>query len=693
MITKSRNKPAQKPAKKQLSHAQLKERMLNKLEESALDAKDAQRLKYTTLTAEEAKALKIPAFGGFKIPYFDAQGKLTKFFRVRYLESTKTGFSKYTVEKPLKYIQQGNTINEVYLPPFMQWSELFADPTTPLIITEGELKAACACKYGLPAIGLGGVWCFKSNDHRMSHLPIFDEINWKNKVVYIAYDSDAVTNHMVKAAEIALCNELLKLGAQPYIVRIPAITINHKIGLDDYLVSEGAEAFDDLLTKAEPYLASQELHKMNQEVAYVRNPGIILRMDNLQRVSVRNFIDHAYSTRTYIKETETANGTKMTEVSVPAAWIKWQQRFEVECITYAPGEDKTTSTGELNVWAGWGVEPDEGDVTPWKELLDFLFGSDDAARHWFEMWCAYPLQNPGTKMFTAAVIWGTTHGTGKTLIGHSLGRIYGKNWTEINDRHLHETHNEWAENKQFVMGDEITSGDKRGIADRMKSMITQQQLRLNPKYIPSYVVPDCINYYFTSNHPDAFFLEDGDRRFFIHQIMAQSPLPREFYRHYEDWLVRERGANALFGHLLALDTSTFDPKSPAPMTRSKREMIADNRTDLANWIGNMKEDPDSVLKLGEKPVRGDLWTPSEMLAIFDAEGKGRHTAGSLGRELKRQNVPQPNNVRSEGTKTSLGIVRLYIVRNIDKWIDAEADDVIEHYEESRTAPIKKEKKF
>src|SRR5690606_17830809 len=151
---------------------------------------------------------------------------------------------------------------------------------------------------------------------------------------------------------------------------------------------------------------------------------------------------------------------------------------------------------------------------------------------------------PGVKMFSSAVVYGIKHGTGKSLIGYTLGRIYGKNFTEIKQKDLHSQFNEWAEARQFVMGDDITGSDKRHDADILKTLITQQELRINPKYVSSYVVPDCINYFFTSNQPDAFFLEDDDRRFFVHEVKV-GPLPEEFYMDYELWL-HTGGAAAVF---------------------------------------------------------------------------------------------------------------------------------------------------
>lgn len=648
--------------------------MLKKLSLSALDGSDAKALKFKAHTADEAGIhLKtLPSYhAGFLIPYFDLDGRVTKFWRYRYLETTKTGFDALTNKKDLRYAQPGRSLNELYIPPVggTNWKSIAQNPEIPLIITEGELKAACATKLGHPTIGLGGVWCFKSNNARMPLLPMFHEFQWRDRIVYICYDSDAVTNPQVMTAENALARELTLLGAQPYVVRIPFLEKdNKKIGLDDYLVDEGVEAFRELLDGAAEWRAAQELFALNQEVVYVRDPGVILNMEDLRRISPRAFTDHAYSTRIYYEEQVSDKGTKMVERSAAKEWLKWPHRAEVARVTYEPGGDRITRRNELNVWAGWGADPEPGDITPWKELLDFIFGPKNPHRKWFEQWCAYPLQYPGTKLYSSPVVWGRKHGTGKSLIGYTLGKIYGKNFTEISDQNIHENHNEWAENKQFVMGDEITSGDKRGIADRLKSMITRQLLRLNPKYVPSYTVPDRINYYFTSNHPDSFFLEDDDRRFFIHEVKG-IPMPVQFYKNYEKWMGKDDvvgpGIPALFAYLLNVDLSDFDPKGHAPVTEAKRDMIDGGRSDLASWIATLRDDPDTVLRIDSQVLKFDLWRAEDLLALYDPMEKGKVTANGLARELRRAGFQRP--CGTLGCRTSQGQVRLWAIRNENKY--------------------------
>jgi len=666
-----------------------------KLAESKIDVKTAKGLCIEPRTADKAPT-DIPfAEPGIFIPYFDIYGKKTKFWRYRYLKQPLVrGFGSIVKKKPLKYVQGKNTLNELYLPNFIDWEAVAADALMPIMITEGEFKAASASLLTeYPTIGLGGVWSWKSDKKRMPLIPGFEDFTWDQRPVYICYDSDAVTNPMVMQAENAFAKALTTLGAEPHIVRIPMGDEDAKMGLDDFIVqrcSENMEALDDLLENAEVWQSAIELHKLNEEVVYVRDPGLILRIEGLQRMSPRAFIDHAFSTRVYYEEVATAKSISRVKKSAPKEWIAWPSRAEVPRVTYAPGEERVTEKREMNIWPGWGCVPKKGDVSKWTALLDHLFKKETVAREWFERWCAWPIQNPGDKMFTSAVVWGLKHGTGKSMVGYTLGKIYGKNFTEVDDEILRQSHNEWAENKQFVMGDEVTTGDKRSVSDRMKTMITRKQLRLNPKYIPSYTVPDVINYYFTSNHPDSFFLEDDDRRYFIHEVIG-TPLSDEFYKDYEKWMGKDDicgpGMPALFDHLLNLPMGDFSGTSRALNTRSKIDMMSNTRSDLGNWVHQLREIPDNVLRLDGIVIPYHLYRSEDLLHIYDPEGKNRVTANGLSREMARQGIVRAAD--GMGVRTNDGQVKLWAIRSPSLFTGMTHKKVGDYYDAERLSTSKR----
>lgn len=658
------------------------------LERSGLTEAHAAALGMRSLPPAETPTL-APHFkplAALYIPYWDPErpnAPLTAhlqgpaFFRIRYLE-TPNDFARVTGGKVQRYDQPVRSGLCAYWPRSADWAAIIKDPTRPIIITEGEKKAAKACLAGHPTIGLGGIWSFRASATHELLLPDLARVDWRQRPVYIIYDSDSSTNPQVNLALWALAEELRYRGALPHVAALPNIYDDDKkkTGLDDYLVA--GHALNDVLADAEPLTLARPLWNLNKRVLYIRDPGFIYDRDSRIPITPGAFKEHQYSAESYVsRKLEDDGSVSLRRANVAAAWLTWPLRSTAARLTYRPGEaaDCESATGqrELNVWSGWGCAPAEGAVQPFTALVGHLFaGSPKEEKEWFMRWLAYPLQNPGAKLFTAVVMYGRRHGTGKSLVGLTMGRIYGKNFSEISQHDLESGFNEWAQHKQFVLGDDVTGHDRRTYADQLKKMITQRELRINQKFIPSYVIPDCVNYYFTSNQPDAFTIEDDDRRYFVHEVLAD-PLSAEFYQAYERWLDAEGGAAALFHHLLCLDLDNFNPAAPALRTQAKHNMTYDAKSDLAAWVHQLLADPDAVLRCGEAALPGDLFTARQLLALYDVLGHRRVTANGLGRELKRAGVVHV--LGGAQVRTAHGPERYYALRSADKWRVASLNEI------------------
>lgn len=116
------------------------------------------------------------------------------------------------------------------------------DPNVPLWITEGAKKAdAFASAYGACVIPLTGVWNFNGENSQggIAFLPSWRDVPFKSKSgsrrVYIAYDSDIISNPHVAAAANALRELLLAKEADPMIIVFP--TDGRKVAMDDWVVA------------------------------------------------------------------------------------------------------------------------------------------------------------------------------------------------------------------------------------------------------------------------------------------------------------------------------------------------------------------------------------------------------------------------------------------------------------------------
>ena len=154
-----------------------------------------------------------------------------------------------------KYLSPKESGNHPYILPEIEPLLNNYSPDKPVFITEGEKKAAKATVEGFPCIGISGVWNFKDKEN--DFLMDLNKYVWKDRTVYILFDSDITQKHSVKQAEIRLSIELTNRGANVLSVRLPNEPDGEKNGLDDYLVRHGNEAFEELVKSAKPTL---ELH-------------------------------------------------------------------------------------------------------------------------------------------------------------------------------------------------------------------------------------------------------------------------------------------------------------------------------------------------------------------------------------------------------------------------------------------------
>lgn len=559
----------------------------------------------------------------------------------------------------------------MYLPPLLEksWKEIAKDVTVSLVLTEGELKAACACKLNMPCIGLGGVYNWRSARKGQELLPVLEQFRWLDRKVVICFDSDIATNAQVRVAASRLATVLAQRGAVTGWATLPAAPDGTKQGLDDLVFRSGVEALQTALSKAEVVGPGAPFHEMNTQVAIIRATGEVVELSSGNVYSAAAFSDVIYRSSTYADTTIEKEHAKVARKFTAKDWLAWPFRTEVSCLEYDPSTTaQITEAGAYNTWAvqGWACQPSKtGSLQPWTHLFEHVFnGLTPKDQQWALRWLACPLQFPGTKLATAMLVWGRQTGTGKTLIGETFASIYGRNYGTVNNLQLADKFNEWAADKQFIVGDEISLGDKRGTANSLKDMITRPTVRMNLKNRRSYVVRDCANYYFTSNHEDAIFLENNDRRIFVHHADMQ-PLPLKEYTAYKHWLTREGGAERLFYYFLhEVDLGDFDPQGRAPVTQAKLEMTTSGRGDTEDWAVQLATDPDSLLPPDRYPQ--DLWRTTDLLATYDPEHREKTKVIGLGRALAAAGVFRvaggSNSMVIEGMRS-----RLWAIRNADRY--------------------------
>jgi putative DNA primase/helicase len=223
-----------------------------------------------------------------------------------------------------------------------------------------------------------------------------------------------------------------------------------------------------------------------------------------------------------------------------------------------------------NLWGGFEMMPIQGECENILGLLKYMCLEDPIMYDWMLKWLAYPLQNAGAKMKSALVIHGA-QGTGKNLFFECVMKIYGQYGRIITQDAIEDKFNDWASKKLFLIADEVVArADLYHIKNKLKSFITSDEIRINPKNMSSYTEQNHVNMVFLSNERMPVVLEEDDRRHGV--IWTPVKLDAEFYETVA-LEVRNGGIEALYHYLMMLDLGNFSEHSKPPMTKAKQDLI------------------------------------------------------------------------------------------------------------------------
>jgi hypothetical protein len=200
------------------------------------------------------------------------------------------------------------------------------------------------------------------------------------------------------------------------------------------------------------------------------------------------------------------------------------------------------------------------------------------------------------------------------------------------------------------MGEEIKGSNAQRHNDFIKSVITRKFVTIDTKNTPHYTLPDCINYFFTSNRDNAFSLEETDRRFFVHRL-ADKKLDADYVsRTLKPWL-DAGGYSAILHYLInEVDLSTplaysgkpFNPFGAAPQTAARRAMIDADRDEEDLWLEELAASEESLYGTPGWKIA----TADDLYAqFFLAYPKARVTSKTFSGKMKKvMRVLRGNNV-------------------------------------------------
>lgn len=489
---------------------------------------------------------------------------------LRFLKSLKIGDDNYSVE-----LRGGRPENGLFsvLPgsthpsgEAVEWADKF-DPTvsgtyveTHRLVKALRLAQATSLIASYYVSGVrndmslalaGLLWRIRSSS--MAAAGLDDEMDIKDGMFILTEDDaravfDAVTkiaddnqtDH--RARQLNYINSWKKLDTDPAAKVTGGKVLAELIGKDGDKV---VKALYRLLSDNE---GIEQMEALAEQFTIWYGPGVLIDLI---------MVDKGHQTPWMTKEQagNSLGGRKVTlgDKKIPIVNLLFGSQFiqRVAGLTFDPSTTDRLVQGEqgtmVNQWKGFTMEPcpqtvmDE-DVRPFIDYVyEVLAAGEEKMATWILDWMADMLQKPANKPGTALVLVGP-QGAGKTFLGERiLAPIIGKSHSvQMNSiEQLTNKFNSLADNKIFVQCDEAVHSYQKDVAARLKSIITDETMTVEPKNVNAFKKPNHMHFLFTSNEENtALFIDPTphERRFTVQKVSAKRCDDIEYWTFMHKWV-------------------------------------------------------------------------------------------------------------------------------------------------------------
>lgn len=275
--------------------------------------------------------------------------------------------------------------------------------------------------------------------------------------------------------------------------------------------------------------------------------GVLIDMEMVERGRQVSWMNREQATNSL-------GGRKISlgDKKIPIVNLLFGSTFikRVQGFTFDPGTlDRMVETDEgtmVNQWRGFETVPcpqmvTDDEVRPFLNYINEVVADKVPQRaEWVLDWVADLLQNPHKKPGTALVLVGP-QGAGKTFLGEKvIAAIIGKSHSvQMNSiESLTSKFNVIADNRVFVQCDEAVHSYQKDVAARLKSIITDDTMTVEPKMVNAYKKPNHMHFLFTSNEEStAIFIDPTpyERRFTVLKVAAHRATDVGYWSTLRTW--------------------------------------------------------------------------------------------------------------------------------------------------------------
>jgi hypothetical protein len=293
---------------------------------------------------------------------------------------------------------------------------------------------------------------------------------------------------------------------------------------------------------------------------------------------------------------------------------KWLQDENMRAYQYAcvvpPPLSVSNNTLNLwikNKWENWMDEEGKTGSTSYiHQHIRLLSGeADDVYQHFIRL-LAYKLQNPAYRTNVMVVITGE-EGIGKSFFFKAIQRLWGANLcmeTSSPEEHLFGTFAYmWAEKQMICINDFNPSELKKDNAERLKSLITEENVFLQRKNVNEYEAKQYCQFFAFSNKINPVPIQNGSRRYWLFEASSKMKDNVLYFDELDKWIQNDANIKAWYDELMAIDLKGYVP-SKFPHTEVMEIAKQSNCSPIEQFVEDFRYKLKSIIEYRKKTEKG-----------------------------------------------------------------------------------------
>jgi hypothetical protein len=304
------------------------------------------------------------------------------------------------------------------------------------------------------------------------------------------------------------------------------------------------------------------------------------------------------------RKVQLGEGDESKLIPMATYWLKSAERRTYGKVgLWAP--PKEAQPGDYNLWKGFAIEPIQGEWSLMQDhILQIIAAGDEELAKYILKWIAWMFQNPGIPAEAAIAMRGI-EGCGKGTLGNALKTIMGAHAVHVTspEHFVMGRFNAHMAQCIFFFADECHWAGERVHEGKLKALITEPTIRVEPKGIDSYEIDNALHVLISSNNDWVIPAGTGARRFVVADVAPIKAGNFEYFAALRKEL-NSGGLQAMLYDLLNIDLGDWHPREivSSKGLNTQKEFTLDTLSMWTLYIAESGHLPhtDNLLWQGEK---------------------------------------------------------------------------------------------